>query len=553
LDDVGEVHVASNKHGEPASDVRHDARERGDPSFSRRQLLLGGVAVATASLASACGGGGSSRTSSLLTSSVPTAAGTARKGGHLRAGISGGSSKDTLDPKYPIQQIDLARVANLYDPLTAFSPEYKLEMQLAEAFEPNRTADVWTVRLRDGVEFHNGKTLTADDLIYTFQRILDKSSPGVAAAQLSIVDLVGTRKLDSRTVRIKLNKPNAILPEVVTFAVRIVPTGFDPRSPVGTGPFKYKSFTPGEQSVFERYDNYWGDAAFVDDLVIIDLTDDTARVNALLGGQVDVIDSVPYAQARVVKGTPGFSLLVSKTGAWRVFGMRVDVAPFNDVRVRQAMRLALDRDQMIAQALAGEAVPGNDVFGIYDPCYNGELPQHRHDPEQARALLRQAGHDGLNIKLTTAPVAVGIVEAAQVFAKQAQSAGIHISIERVDEGVLYGDQYLTWHFFGDYGSTHPYLVQAGLSLLPTAVYNYTHWKDVEWFRLYNQAIAQTDDSRRCSIVAEMQNIDHDRGGDIIWSFINVVDGLSSKVGGFVPDKTGESLTSFQFRRAFFKT
>ena len=139
-----------------------------------------------------------------------------------------------------------------------------------------------------------------------------------------------------------------------------------------------------------------------------------------MGGQVHVIDNVPFAQTVPLGMTPGLKTLVAKTGGWLPFTMRVDQAPFSDVRVRQAMRLIVDRPQMIAQALSGQGSVANDLFSPFDPSFNHSLPQRHQDLDQAKSLLKAAGHADLAVELVTGDVAAGLVEAAQVFAQQAQ-------------------------------------------------------------------------------------------------------------------------------------
>src|SRR5262249_26613783 len=195
-----------------------------------------------------------------------------------------------------------------------------------------------------GVEFHNGKTLDVDDFIYTVKQITNPTTGAFNYGRFILFDIKHAQKLDNLTVRIPMLTPVAIMPEMMgggSVAI-IVPVGFDIKAPVGTGPFKLKSFTPGQQTVLERFPNYWGEPAKVDTLVLIDLPDDTARYNALLSGQIDVLDTIPYAQLAALKGNSQFNVSNLPAGGWYPMAMRVDKAPFTDVRVRQAMRLAVD-------------------------------------------------------------------------------------------------------------------------------------------------------------------------------------------------------------------
>ncbi len=214
-----------------------------------------------------------------------------------------------------------------------------------------------------------------------------------------------------------------------------MPVGYDPAKPVGTGAFMYESFTPGQQSVFKKFPNYWQSGKpYVDQLTIIDFTDDTARVNALLGGQVDAIDNLPTGQIAQVQGNSSLKVLISHTGQWQPFTMRVDQAPFSDVRVRQAMRLIVNRPQMVEQVLSRPGADRQRHVRAVRSRLPTALPQRHQDIEQAKSLLKPAGHAGLTVQLATAPVFQGVVQAAEVFAQQATGAGVNVKLRKLDTG-----------------------------------------------------------------------------------------------------------------------
>lgn len=476
-----------------------------------------------------------------------------KRGGRLLVGIAGGGAKDKLDAHAPTSGPDIARVFALYEPLAMRNAKYEFEMMLAESITSNATADVWTVRLKPGIEFHNGKTVAADDVIATIQRIIDPKNPKWGAAGLSDVDPKGMRKLDERTVEIALTSPFAEFDlQIGQYGNGIVPADYDPAKPIGTGPFNFGSFTPGDRSVFPANKNYRREGQpYVDELVIIDFPDDTARINALLGGQVQAIDNLPFSQTRVMGVTPGMKALVAQTGAWLPFTMRVDQAPFDDVRVRQAMRLIVDRKQVIAQALSGQGDVANDMHSPFDPCYAADLPQRIQDLDQAKSLLKAAGRDGLQVELVTSGVAAGVVEAAQVLAEQARGAGVAITVRKVDPGVFYGDQYLKWTFAQDFWFTRDYLQQVASCALPTSPFNETHWNNEAFQKLIAEGRRTLDKTKRCAILHEAQKIEHDEGGYIVWGFRNQVDAYSAKVAGFEPAKTGTPLGNYNFAAVHF--
>ena len=216
---------------------------------------------------------------------------------------------------------------------------------------------------------------------------------------------------------------------------------------------------PGQLSQFVRHENYWDGPAWVDELFIYDFADDAAKVNALLAGQVQSVDNLPNYLAGTIE-QQGASPLVSETGAWVPFTMRVDVEPFSDVRVRQALRLIVDRQQMIDQALNGFGVLGNDLYSPFDPAYAKDLPQRMQDIDQAKSLLRQAGQENLDVELVTSTaVGAGAVESANLFVEQARLAGVTVRLNKADANVFYGDRYLSWNFAQDFWNTRNYIPQ----------------------------------------------------------------------------------------------
>jgi peptide/nickel transport system substrate-binding protein len=536
-------------------DGRDEGRDR--KAITRRQVLHGalasGVALTVGDLLAGCGGGGGGGGGGSTQTSGGTPASGVSSGGVLRVGVSGGGAKDSIDAHLLTTDPDIARAFQLYEPLAIRNPAYELEMILAESIEADKRPDSWTIRLRDGVTFHNGKPVTADDVLFSMRRIVDPKSPKTGSASLSYVDLGRSKKLDDRTVRVALKVPNVGFPDDLgQYFNGIVPTDYDPKNPIGTGPFKYQSFTPGERSVFVKNPGYWRTGEpHVDQVVIIDFADDTARVNALLGGQVDAITNLPTAQIAQVKGNSGLKVLVSDTGAWQPFTMRVDQAPFDDVRVRQAMRLLVDRNQMVQQALSGQGRVANDLYSPFDPAYARDLPQRQQDIEQAKSLLKQAGRSDLRVQLVTAPIFQGVVEAAQVLAQQAKSAGVTVDVRKVDTGTFYGDNYLKWPFAQDFWFTRTYLGQVAQGSLANSPFNETHWKDPQFVKLVGQARGELDEDKRNELLHEAQQLEHDKGGYIVWAFSDQVDAYSAKVGGFMPAKSGTPLSNYGFARAGF--
>ena len=488
-----------------------------------------------------------------------------KRGGTFRLAVSGGST-DFIDGQHIVAKSDIARLMTGWDGLAYFDENYKIKLSLAEELRAEK-ANQYLIRVRDGVEFHNGKTLTIDDVIYSIKRTKNAKLKLFGNAGLGAIDLKRTKKLDKRTCRLFLSRADVTLVEAFAqYFQGIVPVGYQPNAVgkgplqfIGTGPFKVKSFTPGRESVHVKNENYWRNGQpYFDQVRIINFPDDAAKVNALLSGQIDAMTDVPFAQVPVVGVARNLKVYTAQTGAWTPLCMRVDVAPYNDVRVRRALRMLINRPQVVKQGLSGFGRVGNDIYSPFDPAYAGDdFPQRRYDPDQAKSLLRQAGQDGLSIELITSPADTGMVEGATIFAQNAKAGGVNVTVKNVDGGTIYGDQYLKWPFSADYWGTRNYLQQVAAGVLKTAPFNETHWDKYSGYRrfesLYRQALATVNEKKRAEIIREMQRMEYQDGGLIIWGFKNLTDAYSTKVGGFKIDRGTLNLNKYGngFRTIYF--
>jgi len=469
----------------------------------------------------------------------------------LKVGLTGGSGTDTLDPHKGLTYLDTARAQGLYQPLLQLNTKAQTEFVLAEEISPHGSTSKWVIRLRPGITFHDGKPLSADDVIFTLKRII--SGPLTGATPLGPVDVKGLKALDKRTVLVPMTSPYGSFLDQLAYwyYLYVVPAGFNPKQPNGTGPFEYQSFTPGQRSVFVRNDNYWKSGLpYVDTLTIIDFSDSASMQNALTTGVIHGAGALEGPQITALKSSPGVRTVASHTGAITPFTMRVDQAPFNDVRVRQAMRLLVNRPQLIASALNGFATVGADVSSPFDPDYDRSLHREQ-DIGQAKHLLKQAGQEHLTVELVTSPVATGTVAMATVLQQQAKAAGVTISLKTVDPAVFFGPNYLSWTFSQDFYNYSPYLAQVAQSLLPTSPFNETHWHLPHYIDLYHQANATANASTRQQIEHEMQQIDFNEGGYIIPAFIDALDAYSTKITGYSAARVGQPLSDFDFEHYSF--
>ena len=526
--------------------TKHDDGAASPESLNRQEFLKrAGVGVLGASLA---GGVGADRA---LAGLAQAAALKPKKGGTLRCGFSGGSATDTCDGDNVINNLDFARTYQLFDGLVAYDKNAKVHLQLAEEMTPNKDASVWTIRVKKGIEFHNGKPLTSADVLGTFRRITDPKKPLVGAPTLSYLDLKNAKILDKQTCRIPCHAPFAsfvdLLPNYTYF---ITPADYNVKHPIGTGPFKFQSFTPGRQSTFVRNENYWDGPPYLDKIVITDFADEESQINALLAGQVDVIDFLSAPSIASVK-SGGANINIATGASLLQFTMRVDQKPFNDVRVRQAMRLIVDREEMRKIVFLGHGILGNDLFSYWDPVYDHALPQRKPDIDKAKSLLKAAGHDKLDLEFITAPMGQGAVQMAQVLAQQAKAAGVNITLRQLTVTNFFGPNYLKWNFSQDTWQYFPYFPMVAFSSLKGSPANETHFgANPKYAKLYKQGLATVDAKKRAEIAHEMQKIDYEEGGYIIPFFPPTIDAYSKKVHGLAEGKTGVPFNQHNYKKVW---
>ncbi len=526
-------------------------------AITRAQLLkraaATGALVAGAELLAACGGSSSSASSSAQSSG---AQGTPKKGGHFRLGMVGNGTAETLNPAIGVVAIDAARAFNLFDGLVWCDQKNRIQPRLAVEWAPNKDATLWTIKLRKGVTWHNGKTFTADDVIYSLRAMGSPTNFGHPS--VVNINLKGLKKVNSHELQVPLLSPDARLLDLFAyFNQMMVQDGEKHFShPVGTGPFMYQSFTPGRQSVFVRNPNYWQTGKpYVDSLEIISINDDSARLNALQSGQIDAMDSLAFPDAKAnLSGGSTINVLNASTPTFYTFYMNCAAPPFNDVRVRQAMMLAVDRQAMINDALDGFGTLGNDIAGKGLPFFDSSLPQKTQDTEKAKSLLKAAGHTTLPVTLTTSPLFVGFVESATVLAQQVSGAGFQVKVKQIQPSQYLtpppGGVYLKLPFGQDkwpVPSLRSYYTQA---LTPNAPYAETHYSNPSFQTLLSQAIGALDTTKAQDYWNQVQRIQYNEGGNLIFAQPNNIDATSKKIAGLMPGGPFE-LGGFSFWDVYF--
>jgi peptide/nickel transport system substrate-binding protein len=523
--------------------------------LTRRRFLAaagsGGLALGAANLIAACGGGvvkGGTGQAASTRNRLSAGGGTPVRGGTFTVGLVGAGASEQLYPGAVTGVPDLFRVQQLYDNLFNLGDNLQLIPALALSAEPNADATMWTFKLRDGVHWHNGKPFGADDVIYTFKAFGSPSNfanPNVAP----FIDFKSLRKRDSLTVEVPLTRPCAQFPSLFTFlsaATWIIPAGSTPRElarqPVGTGPFKYVSFTPGQRSVFAANRDYWEEGKPYIDEVVVDSSfgGSTALVNALVSGAINVLTPLPYAQARQYLDSSNIKVLASPGHSGSFVYMRVDAGPFADPRVREVLKLAIDRKLLVANVLDGFGRVGDDgvPVAVGNVPYAIDVPAS-YDPERARALLKAAGREGMTATIQTAAINDTFLPAATLFAQQAGTVGINLQVKVLPTSTYYtsASGYLSRYMGQDVGSGSPSLTAAYItSSWAGAAFNETHWGlqkpgGPAADKLLFEAIGALDTTRAAPLWHQVQELQVQQGGWLNWGYGDDLDAVANNVQG----------------------
>jgi peptide/nickel transport system substrate-binding protein len=379
-------------------------------------------------------------------------------GGTLRILASDGGTNDTLDPLRMERAFQILAAPLIYESLVDLDEQLLPKPRLAESFEPSDGGKTWTFRLRSGVTFHDGSPLTTADVVSSLARALDPeagSGNSLAGQLQGILSPGGIKVVDDRTIRCELDQVYVFFPNAMaTRFARIYKantTNFT--RPVGTGPFKFVSLIPGREFVGERNPTFWRNRVSLDRVVISNVAEESSRVSTLLAGDADLIFEIALASAPDIKNAEGFGILEQPNARWLSLALDSTVAPFNKPEVVKAVKLALDRRQIIANALGGYGTIGYDTpVAASDPWF-GNLPTPARDVAVAKQLLAAAGYpNGLDL-----PAIVGLSDETatmaflQVAQQQLREAGIRFEIVP-ESGATYWDN--SWLKKPSYSNTY---------------------------------------------------------------------------------------------------
>jgi peptide/nickel transport system substrate-binding protein len=539
-------------HGEIAN---HVIDEYVAGHMSRRDLIRRGTVIgismpAIGAIIAACGsskpssGGGGGGTSGGANATI-------------RAGINAPSGE--INPLTVDDQGGLDMLAQGGEYLTLSTQTLSLKPVLAKKWSANSTADVWTFNLQEGVKFHNGQPMTADDVVYTYQLMTDpkKGSNALSAFGGGLLP-DGVKKVDDHTVEFHLTAPDGNFPYLTSsdnYNMIIIPNNYDPSkwqsTFLGTGPFLLKSFTPKQGASFVRNKHYWSTPAKPAATQFTFYETETPMTLALTGGSIDVVGQFSVAGSpQLLNGQYTVSKL--KSSAHRELSMRTDLSPFTDPRVRRAIALTLDRPAIVKSLFNGYADLGNDSpFAPVFPSTDTSIPQRAKNISQAKSLMSAAGHSsGFSTQLLALDQ-YEIPQYAQIVQAAAKAIGVHINVKTESSSVYYGKA-----TFGnsdwldgtmsmvDYGhrSVPNVFLSAPLETINakkgTGSWNAARFNNSQYDKLVGQYIAEVDLSAQRRIAGQIETLLLTETPIIYGYFYNYLSAWTKSVSGVYPTAIG---------------
>jgi peptide/nickel transport system substrate-binding protein len=510
--------------------------------FIRRGTIVGMSLPLVGFLASACGSGDKEPT----TGGGQTDTADIKKGGVLKTGIQAPASD--LDPIKVNNQGALAILGQSGEYLIFSDSKLKAVPRLAESWKPNRDGSQWTFKIRQGVKYHDGKPVTAEDVAATFNLHADPDSGSNAlSAFTGVLSKGGAQAVDASTVVFELDAPNGNFPYSTSsdnYNLIILPKDFDPESWVknfqGTGPWKLEKYTPNVGVSYTKNPEYWDKSRqpLVDRNEIKFYEKEEAAVLGVQGGEVDVLAQFSPVGGKALLTDQNVQVIELRSSVHRQLHMRTDKEPFNDKRVRQAVALLINRDNLIKGLLEGKADPGNDSpFAPVYPSTDKSVPQRKQDVERAKQLLSEAGKGNFTVELRGWR-GFEMPQYAELVQNDLKAAGITVKLNITDAGSYYGDAVFgksPWldSSFGltEYGHRGVPNVFLGAPLKSDGTWNSAHFKNETYDKLVDEYVAALDLQTQRTAAKQIQELLLDEVPIIFSYFYFYLTGTKPTVAG----------------------
>ncbi len=459
----------------------------------------------------------------------------AKKGGRLRVGTSGANTSDSWDGRTQSDlYMQIAAQGCVFDCLTEVAANGELVGELAESWDASADAKTWTFKLRKGVTFHNGKSFGVDDVIASLN--LHTAEGAKSAAKPIVAAITEMKKINNHEIRFTLDKGNADFPFLMSdYHILMYPAGQIEESiakGIGTGLYQVVSFDPGVRLLTKRFKNHYkGDSAgHFDEVEIIAINDGSARMNALMTGQVDVVSRVDFKTEPLIKANPKTEIFEVTGNQHFSFPMLTKTPPYDDNNVRLALKYAFDRQELVDKIVQGHGMVGNDhPIGPANQYLNRGLKQTSYDPDKSKYYLKQAGLSSLSVDMSASDAAfVGAVNAAQLIQNTAKKGGININVVQEPADGYWSNVWLKKPWCACFWSgraTEDWMFSTAYEA--GVPWNDTQWDHPGFQKLLYQGRAELDSNKRRDIYYEMQKILNEQGGVVIPVFANWVDAKST--------------------------
>ncbi|MGW9556849.1 ABC transporter substrate-binding protein [Nocardiopsis sp. NPDC055551] len=482
----------------------------------RRFLPVGALVVLLA--ATACGGGEGDQASA--------------DGDTLRYAAVGAPAATTHDPHGRVgNESDYLRFAMLYDVLTVTDENGAVQPRLAESWEPDSDdLDRWTIALRDDAVFSDGEPVTAHDVLFSLERIQGKGAEN--NGRLSMFDLESSSVVDEHTLELVTHQPYAEVGVALASLTFVVPEGSDDITEpvIGSGPFQ-SARHDDTTAVLNRHDGWWGQAPGYDTLQISAVPDPGARAEAVASGQADIAGSVAPTSARQYEEDDSVQVVTRPGGVNYPLVMDLGSEPFDDPGVREAVKLALDREQLVETVFLGYGEPGADLLNSEEPFAPQVEPVER-DLDRARELLEEAGHgDGVELTLHATNSYPGMEETATLAAEQLAEAGIDVRIEIGPPDTYWAEVWNVEPLYLNSLGGNGFVDFARMALVSDGPINETGWNEPDWDADFADALATADDDERHALLADLQQRVADDGGYVVWGTGDGIDLAAPGVSG----------------------
>ena len=445
-----------------------------------------------------------------------------------------GAGQVDVDPasKGRFWQVTEKTMSRLVRPAVSGEPE----PNLAAEWSANEAATEWTFKLREGVKFHDGSDFEAADVVYSLEHIRDPEFDSPAASVIAMVETIAA--VDRLTVKMTLSAPYADLPlQLMDYRIRMIPEGSADTigtTGIGTGPFILVTLDPEGTTVLKANPDYWEGPPGVEIIEIIGIADAQARVQALLGGQIDVLGygDLSGQQLALFESNPKFKVQSVPTGDWLGIVFRTDTEPFTDARLRKALRIATDRQALVDLVLG----PGGGIVTCDNPVWTGDQYRAPFDcqpqVEEAKRLLAEAGYaDGIEFDLTTSNIDPRFITLAEVYQQQVAKAGIKVNIIMAPSDGYWSEVWMKEPVVTTRWGQRPADQILNEVYRGGAPWNETYWNRPDFDEVLDKARKELDFEKRRDLYHQLQRILYEEGGSLIPFHVNQAIATTARVSG----------------------